>query len=122
MTSELHTNPKFGHRANIDRYKKVLATYLTDGERHYVERRLAEEQASLEQPDRGPELRDVLSCPRVDEVPTPTTRSFICQCVQCAARIWVAHSSPIEPIRLCSSCAKAQEAEGASSRLIKTSD
>lgn len=120
MTLELHTNLKFGHRANIDRYKKVLATYLTDEERHFVERRLAEEQASLEQPNSGLEFREVLSCPRVDEMPIPATRSFICQCFQCDARIWVAHSSPIEPIRLCGSCAKAKETEGASSRL--TSD
>ena len=48
MTLELYTNLKFVHRANIDRYKKILATYLTDEERHFVERRLAEEQASLE--------------------------------------------------------------------------
>ena len=116
MTSELDTNPIFGHRANIDRYKKVLATYLTDEERHFVERRLAEEQASLEQR----EFCGVLSCPCVNEMPTPATRSFICQCAQCNARIWVAHSSPIEPIRLCRSCAKAKEGE--SSRLINTSD
>ena len=121
MALELHPNLKFVHRTNIARYRKILATYLTDEGRHFVERRLAEEQASLEQPD-SPEFREVLSCPRVDEVPTPTTRSFICQCVQCDARIWVAHSSPIEPIRLCRSCAKAKEAEGASSRLIETSD
>ena len=82
MTLELLTNLKFVHRTNIARYKKILATYLTDGERHFVERRLAEEQASLEQPDSGQELREVLSCPRVDEMPTPATRSFICQCVQ----------------------------------------
>jgi hypothetical protein len=119
---ELSTNLKFVHRENIDRYKRILATYLTDEERHYVERRLAEEQASLKQPDSGPELREVLSCPRVDEMPTPAMRSFNCQCVQCAARIWVAHSSPIEPIRLCRSCAKARETESASSRLIETSD
>jgi formylmethanofuran dehydrogenase subunit E len=105
MTLELPTNLKFAHQANIDRYRKVLATYLTDEERDFVERRLTEEQASLEQPDSSPELREVLSCPRVDEMPTPATRSFICQCVQCDARIWVAHSSPIEPIRLCRSCA-----------------
>ena len=122
MTLELHTNLKFVHRTNIARYKKILATYLTDEERHFVERRLAEEQASLEQPDLGQELREVLSCPRVDEMPTPATRSFICQCVQCNTRIWVAHSSPIEPIRLCRSCAKTKETEGGDGRLIKTSD
>lgn len=122
MTVELHTKLKFAHRANIDRYKRVLATHLTDEERRFVERRLSEEQASLAQPDSGPGFREVLSCPRVDEMPTPATRSFICQCVQCDARIWVAHSSPIEPIRLCRPCAKAKEAEGASSHLIEKSD
>ena len=111
MTLELHTNLKFVHRTNIVRYRKILATYLTDEERHFVERRLAEEQASLEQPDAGQELREVLSCPCVDEMPISATRSFICQCVQCNARIWVAHSSPIEPIRLCRSCVKANETE-----------
>ena len=56
MTLELLTNLKFVHRTNIARYKKILATYLTDGERHFVERRLAEEQASLEQPELRPRV------------------------------------------------------------------
>ena len=30
-------------------------------------------------------------------MPIPPTPSFNCQCVQCGARIWVAHSSPIDP-------------------------
>ena len=115
MTLELPTNLNFVHRANIGRYRRILATYLTDQERHFVERRLAEEQASLE-------FREVLSCPCVNEMPTPATRSFVCQCVQCHARIWVAHSSPIEPIRLCESCARKKETEGVSIRLIKVSD
>ena len=87
----------------------MLATHLTDGERHYVERRLAEEQLPLCNPTR-PQNFAMCSLVRAStKCRTPTTRSFICQCVQCAARIWVAHSSPIEPIRLCRSCAKAQE-------------
>jgi hypothetical protein len=68
------------------------------------------------------EFREVLSCPRVNETPTPTKRSFICQCVQCDARIWVAYSSPIEPIRLCFSCAKAKKSAGENNHLINTSD
>ncbi len=36
------------HRANIGRYQKLLATRLTDLERAYIERRLSEEQASVE--------------------------------------------------------------------------
>jgi hypothetical protein len=47
---------------------------------------------------------EVLVCPRVDEMPIPPTPSFNCQCEQCSVRIWVAHSSPIEPLRLCLSC------------------
>ena len=35
------------HRANIVRYKRLLATRLTDLERAYIERRLNEEQASV---------------------------------------------------------------------------
>lgn len=50
------------------------------------------------------ELREVLTCPRVDEVPFPSTPSFNCQCEGCGARIWVAYSSPIEPVRLCKDC------------------
>jgi hypothetical protein len=49
MTSDLATKRQFAHRANIDRYKKILETHLTNEERHFVERRLAEERASLEQ-------------------------------------------------------------------------
>src|ERR1043166_7792289 len=36
------------HRANIGRYRKLLATRLTDVERTYIERRLGEERASVE--------------------------------------------------------------------------
>jgi hypothetical protein len=36
------------HRANIGRYRKLLATRLTDLERTYIERRLSEERASVE--------------------------------------------------------------------------
>ncbi|MHC2439193.1 hypothetical protein [Bradyrhizobium sp. USDA 4451] len=34
------------HQRNIDRYRRLLATRLSDLERSYVERRLSEEQAS----------------------------------------------------------------------------
>jgi hypothetical protein len=36
------------HRNNVLRYRKLLATYLSDLERAYVERRLSEERASME--------------------------------------------------------------------------
>ena len=35
------------HRNNIHRYRRLLATQLTDLERDYIERRLKEEQAAM---------------------------------------------------------------------------
>ena len=49
MTLRTETPDRFAHRANIARYQKILATYLTPEERRFVERRLAEEQAALQQ-------------------------------------------------------------------------
>ena len=48
------------HQRNIDRYRRLLATHLSDLERSYIERRVSEEQASLKRilreafPDRLP--------------------------------------------------------------------
>ena len=39
---------RFIHQANIARYERILATYLTEHERHFVELRLVEEQAALQ--------------------------------------------------------------------------
>ena len=39
----------FAHRENIERYKRILRTHLTEDERVFIQRRLAEEQAALEQ-------------------------------------------------------------------------
>ena len=38
---------RFVHSENIRCYQKILRTYLTDKERCFVERRLAEEKAAL---------------------------------------------------------------------------
>ncbi len=38
---------EFVHRANVVKYQKILATYLTPHEREFVERRLAEERSAL---------------------------------------------------------------------------
>jgi hypothetical protein len=35
------------HQKNIDRYRRLLGTHLSDLERSYIERRLSEEQASI---------------------------------------------------------------------------
>ncbi len=36
-----------GHRANLDRYARMLATNLTELERQYIHRRIAEEHAAI---------------------------------------------------------------------------
>jgi hypothetical protein len=36
------------HRNNINRYKRLLKTILTDCERRFIERRLSEEQSAIE--------------------------------------------------------------------------
>lgn len=36
------------HRNNVSRYRRLLKTKLSDLERQFIERRLAEEQAALE--------------------------------------------------------------------------
>jgi hypothetical protein len=51
------------------------------------------------------ELRQVLVCPRIDEEPIPSMPSFNCGCQLCGTRVWVAHKSQIEPIRMCQACA-----------------
>jgi hypothetical protein len=53
------------------------------------------------------ELRGVLACPRIDEMPIPSTPSFNCECQQCGTRVWVAYTSPIDPIRMCLVCSNA---------------
>ena len=46
--SDLKASRHFGHQAYIDRYRKMLGSYLTPQERDFVERRLTEEIAALE--------------------------------------------------------------------------
>jgi hypothetical protein len=36
------------HRNNIDRYRRLLKTQLSEVERQYLERRLSEEQSAME--------------------------------------------------------------------------
>jgi hypothetical protein len=42
-----------GHRRNIERYCRLLATELTELERQYLHKRIAEEQAQLERLEKG---------------------------------------------------------------------
>jgi len=47
MTLEMKNALVFAHRANIDRYRRLLKTYLTVTEREFIERRLGEEEEAL---------------------------------------------------------------------------
>ena len=47
--SDVQNNLLFAHKANVERYRKILQTHLTAEERVFVERRLSEEQRALEQ-------------------------------------------------------------------------
>jgi hypothetical protein len=46
----LTAGARWTHEANVQRYRKLLATRLTDNERRFVERRLAEELQALNSP------------------------------------------------------------------------
>ena len=48
MTIDISLARLRAHRNNIDRYRRLLATQLSDNERAFVERRLDEEQTSLD--------------------------------------------------------------------------
>ena len=54
-----------------------------------------------------PKSNDVLPCAQSRRHAGADTHSFMSQCVQCGARIWVACSSPIEPKRMCVLCSPA---------------
>lgn len=47
MTADIDKALQAVHRANMDRYRKILGTTLTENERQFVERRLAEEKEAL---------------------------------------------------------------------------
>jgi len=46
---DFHAAQARSHRRNIERYCRLLATDLTELERHYLHKRIAEEHALLEQ-------------------------------------------------------------------------
>ncbi len=47
MTTDIDAAVRTVHQANADRYRRLLRTPLTDHERQFIERRLAEEEAAL---------------------------------------------------------------------------
>ena len=46
--TEQHSDRLRAHRSNIQRYRNLLQTSLTELERQFVEKRLTEEQTNLE--------------------------------------------------------------------------
>jgi hypothetical protein len=46
------------HRNNINRYERLLQTFLTEIERHYIEMRLSEQRAALRLADCNQSLRN----------------------------------------------------------------
>ena len=52
---DFHTVKMRGHRQNIERYCRLLATELTDLERQYLHKRIAEEHAQLERLEKSKE-------------------------------------------------------------------
>ena len=55
------SNTRWSHQANVERYRRLLRTPLTDIEREYVRRRLAEERWACHEPEIDPEINDL--CP-----------------------------------------------------------
>ena len=51
-------------------------------------------------------FREVLTCPRVVDQPTPSVASFIARCVLCNAQIWVVLDSSRTVRRMCMQCAE----------------
>jgi len=49
MSTDLKQALQSAHRANIERYRRLLESHLTDHERQFVERRIAEERQALQQ-------------------------------------------------------------------------
>lgn len=49
MSTDLESTLRWAHEANLERYRRLLETCLTDNERQFVERRIAEEREALRQ-------------------------------------------------------------------------
>jgi hypothetical protein len=56
MMTDFRTAKILSHRRNIQRYCRLLATELTELERQYLHRRIAEEQAELDRLQSEPRI------------------------------------------------------------------
>jgi uncharacterized protein YPO0396 len=54
MMTDFRTAKILSHQRNIQRYARLLATELTELERQYLHKRIAEEQAALERLQASP--------------------------------------------------------------------
>jgi hypothetical protein len=61
---DFHTTQARGHRQNTERYCRLLATELTELERQYLHKRIAEEYAQLERLESAKQNRTQTSRPR----------------------------------------------------------
>jgi formylmethanofuran dehydrogenase subunit E len=50
------------------------------------------------------ETLDAVCCMRVEDMPIPPVLGQIERCSECGERVWVSHSSPREPRRICVQC------------------
>lgn len=86
---------EFAHRANIERYKRILQTSLTDHERAFIQKRLAEERSSLAElcgndlkplrrdPTKCPSCRTVLSLPECSQSLSENETTHLWSCTAC---------------------------------------
>jgi hypothetical protein len=63
---DFHTARVWRHRQNIERYCRLLATELTDLERQYLHKRIAEEHAELERLEKAGQNSTQSSRPRLE--------------------------------------------------------
>jgi hypothetical protein len=56
--TDFHAAQVRGHRQNIKRYCRLLATELTDLERQYLHKRIAEEHAELARLENRPQKQE----------------------------------------------------------------
>ena len=56
---DFHAAQARGHRQNIERYCRLLATELTDLERQYLHKRIAEEHAELARLEKTQRMQEV---------------------------------------------------------------
>ena len=62
MMTDFRTAKILSHRRNIQRYARLLATELTELERQYLHKRIAEEQAELERLQASRQRREEALC------------------------------------------------------------